>query len=265
METEQEQAVEVEVQPQTEEQITEAPEMVAKTELDKIVAEREKLSEELKRVKQTQSGYDKAYTKVSQAVDTVQQQLQALHTEAQNQKLMLMAKAQSGTLDETHGSLEQQIASIDRDTQSKAAGLQSKQQAESFYAEVRDSVFELITNAGLDPKDLSNSQVADIESEWRKAVTSGSGLGAVIKKAASLVAQKTKAEQVPVQASNDEIKKQVEQAVHEQVKKSSALRVDTGMPTAAISTARDIIARFANGDPNVSAKEYEEARRKIVG
>ncbi len=263
------QAAEVEVQPQTEtepqeeiqEQPLPIPEMVAKTELDKVLAEKQAVADELERVKKTQSGYDKAYTRVSQAVDSVQQQMQVLNTEAQNQKMILMAKAQQGTLDETHGTLEQQISSIDRDVQSKAAGLQAQRQTENFYTEIRESIFELMSNAGLDPKDLANPQVAEIEAEWRKAVTSGVGLGNVFKKASSIVAQKKGTSET---VSQDTIKQQVEQEIHEQVKKSPALRVDTGQPTAAISTSRDIVARYAAGDPNVSSEEYAKAMRKIT-
>lgn len=267
MDEEQVQAAEVEVQPQTEEVAPEEtqieqplpmPEMVAKEELDKALAASKAYADELERVKQTQSGYDKAYTRVSHAVDSIQQKIQAMNTDAQNQKLLLMAKATQGTLDETQGTLEQQISGIDRDVQSKSADLQAQRQADAFYTEVRDSVFELMKNAGLNPKDLANPQVAEIAEEWRKAVTSGSGLGNVFKKASSIVAQKQQ-----VSVSQEQIKQQVGQEVHEQMKKSPAMKVDIGQPTAAISTARDIIARYAQGDRNVSPEEYAKAMQKV--
>ena len=263
MDEEQVQAVEVEIQPQTEEVAPEEtqveqpiPEMVAKEELDKALAAAKASADELERVKQTQSGYDKAYTRVSHAVDSIQQKIQAMNTDAQNQKLLLMAKATQGTLDETQGTLEQQISGIDRDVQSKSVDLQAQRQADVFYTEVRDSVFELMKNAGLDPKDLANPQVAEIAEEWRKAVSSGTGLGNVFKKATSIVAQKQN-------VSQEEIKKQVGQEVHEQMKKSPAYKVDTAQPTAAISTARDIVKRYAEGDRNVSPEEYAKAMQKI--
>jgi len=244
------QADEVEVQPQTE-VVEEAPqveapqeELISKSEYQKVVEESERVKKELEHVKNTQSGYDRAYSKLSTERNALQAQISSLQSESSNQKMELIAKSQVGELDETRGNLTQQLAKIDTETRTKRDQLESQRQVQEYARTTGETIRTILREGGIDPDNEDDAAVKGIRDEWQKAVTGGTPLDSVFAQAAKAVAQKARSS-----VSVDDIKKDAELAANAKLHQSPALKsVSTGKPQGSTMSDTEFLDRYSKGE-----------------
>ncbi len=208
------------------------------------------LEQQLEQTRRSQAGSDRMVAKLKEEKEAALAELATLRDDSLDKKLGILAKAQAGTLDESQGSVDQQIARIDAEHAQKRQSLVVKSQYEQHVKESLATVKDILADAGLNP-DSDTPEVKEVQKAWSEAVEKGTRLDSVIAKATKVAMAKVK--------SSQPSEEQVKQKVLEDFKKSSAVKVETGGPSAQSSSRTEILRKYSEGDKSVTRKMYEEA------
>lgn len=240
-------AEQVEVPPQP----VEAPPKDWEAEYNVKAAEAERLAVE-------KAASDRTITRLAQERKQTDPVVAAQMTTVMKQN-ELIAKSISGTLDESRGSLEVQLAQLRAEQAQAVQGFQQAQQRESISAALYGRIEKVFAKAGVST-DSQDPEVLKVRAAFEAGNTAPDDLVDMARDVADALKNKPK-DSVP--QSIEQIKEQAKKEALEELKRSSGLRVDSGSPTAPISTARDVLKRYGEGDRSVSDKEVMEARRQI--
>jgi len=175
---------------------------------------------ELEAEKKAKSEADRAANRLAKERDMALGIQQAV----QNAKLDLLARAQDGTLDESKGTLSQQVKLVDTEGAKHLQDMKFAVQAK----DVVDEIFTLIRKAGYDPMAQTlPPEVSEIQNAYHEACEKRTSFDGVVAKAKALTAQKP---QVKEPEKTEPAK--------EAPKKS--LKVDTGTPSAPLANWRNM-------------------------
>jgi len=226
------------------------PISVSQEEYQRVQAEAAALKAELGAEKQRRADENTVITRLARERDAKQVEIATLNQELTSKKLDILAKAQAGTLDEAHGSADQQMAKAEAEVSQKKQALEAKVQYETYVTEQAEAIKGVLTEGGFDP--MSNApEVVEVNQAFWETVNQGKPLDSVMAKATKVVTTKMKASQPDI----EKIKEEVRRDVLEEFKKSGILKVDTGVSTGVSDD--DYLTQYGKGEVHDHKKAKE--------
>lgn len=190
---------------------------------------------------------DRTVTRLAKERDEVRGTLD----DVMSRKLDLIAKAQAGRLDETKGSLDEQITSLDNTYKQTRAQLEYGRHVEEVGQEIRD----ILADAGLkiDGDDMS-PEVKTIRDKWAETAKTGKPLDRLIVEATKIAREKTKSSVPDVEKLRAQIREEEKKKLHEEIKATA--KVDVGTPSGTSATKYEVAGKYARGE--ISEAEYKK-------
>ncbi len=233
------------------------PTTVSQEEYQKVQTEAAALKAKLEVVEQRRADENAVITRLAQERDAAKAKFADLNQEMTNKKMDILAKAQAGVLDESHGTVDQQLAKVDAEASAMKQALQAKVQYETYVAEQGEVIKGVLTEGGFDPMS-SEPEVAELNKAFWETVNQGKSLESIVAKATKVVTSKMKASQPDI----EKIKEDIRRDVLEEFKKSGILKVDTGAPSGP-GERHFTLQEVETMSPSEYAKNREQIRKAL--